>query len=32
MGADAPTKVGNMMRNVEAGLMAPVEIIARKPG
>ena len=32
MGADAPIKVGNMMRNIEAGLMAPVEIIARKPG
>ena len=32
MGADAPMKYGNMMRNVEAGLMAPVQIIARKAG
>jgi radical SAM superfamily enzyme YgiQ (UPF0313 family) len=32
MGADASAKVGNMIRNVEAGLMAPVQIVARKPG
>ena len=32
MGADAQAKVGNMMRNVEAGLIAPVQIVARKPG
>jgi len=30
MGADAPTKVANMIANIAAGIMAPVEIIARK--
>jgi SAM-dependent methyltransferase len=32
MGPDAPAKVANMMRNVAEGLMAPVEIVARKAG
>jgi SAM-dependent methyltransferase len=31
MGADAPDKIANMMRNISAGLMAPVEIVGRKP-
>jgi SAM-dependent methyltransferase len=30
MGPDAATKVGNMLANVEAGTIAPVEIIARR--
>jgi len=30
MGADAPTKVANMIANIAAGIMAPVEIIVRK--
>lgn len=30
MGADAPAKVANMIANVEAGRMAPVEIVARR--
>jgi len=31
MGAEAPAKIANMVRNIEAGLIAPVEIVARKP-
>jgi 2-polyprenyl-3-methyl-5-hydroxy-6-metoxy-1,4-benzoquinol methylase len=31
MGADAQSKVANMIRNVETGVIAPVELIARKP-
>lgn len=31
MGPEARTKIANMMANVEAGSIAPVEIIARKP-
>lgn len=31
VGADAPEKFANMARNLAAGLIAPVEIIARKP-
>jgi SAM-dependent methyltransferase len=31
MGPDTPTKVANMIANVEAGTIAPVEIIARRP-
>jgi len=30
MGADTPTKIGNMVANIEAGLIAPVEMIARR--
>jgi SAM-dependent methyltransferase len=30
MGPDAATKVGNMIDNIEAGAIAPVEIIARR--
>ena len=30
MGQDAPTKTGNMLRNLERGQIAPVEIIAGK--
>ena len=29
MGASAPQKVANMMANLERGLIAPTEIIAR---
>ncbi|HUT49430.1 MAG TPA: hypothetical protein VM325_08825 [Alphaproteobacteria bacterium] len=32
MGAEAPAKITNMVRNIAAGLMAPVEIVARKTG
>ncbi len=32
MGADAAAKLGNMIDNVAAGRIAPVELIARKPG
>jgi SAM-dependent methyltransferase len=31
MGADASTKAGNMMANIERGVIAPVELIARRP-
>jgi SAM-dependent methyltransferase len=31
MGPDAPTKIGNMIANIEAGAIAPVEILARRP-
>jgi len=31
MGADAPVKLANMVANLQAGLIAPVEMIARKP-
>ena len=31
MGADAPAKVSNMIANLEAGLIAPTELIAEKP-
>jgi ubiquinone/menaquinone biosynthesis C-methylase UbiE len=31
MGATAPVKVKNMLANISAGLIAPVEIVARKP-
>jgi SAM-dependent methyltransferase len=30
MGPDAATKVGNMLANIEAGTIAPVEIVARR--
>lgn len=30
MGPDTPRKIGNMVANIEAGLIAPVEMIARK--
>jgi len=30
MGQDAPIKTGNMLRNLEAGCIAPVEMIARR--
>jgi hypothetical protein len=30
MGQDAPIKSGNMLRNLEGGRIAPVEIIAAK--
>jgi hypothetical protein len=30
MGCDAGTKVENMIANIEAGTIAPVEIIARR--
>jgi hypothetical protein len=30
MGSDAATKIGNMMANIEAGSIAPVELIARR--
>jgi hypothetical protein len=30
MGKDAPAKTGNMLRNLEGGRIAPVEIIAAK--
>jgi len=32
MGSDASTKAGNMMANIERGVIAPVELIARRPG
>ncbi|MDH3234127.1 MAG: methyltransferase domain-containing protein [Alphaproteobacteria bacterium] len=32
MGAEAPAKIANMVRNITVGLMAPVEIVARKTG
>lgn len=32
MGADAPTKIANMVAAVTAGTLAPTEIVARKPG
>lgn len=31
MGADAPTKVHNMVQHVKSGLLSPVELIAGKP-
>jgi ubiquinone/menaquinone biosynthesis C-methylase UbiE len=30
MGQDAPTKVANMLSNIEQGLIAPVEVISRR--
>jgi ubiquinone/menaquinone biosynthesis C-methylase UbiE len=30
MGSDAATKIGNMMANIEAGSIAPVELVARR--
>ncbi|MGE3935247.1 MAG: class I SAM-dependent methyltransferase [Rhodospirillaceae bacterium] len=30
MGADAPTKIGNMIANIRSGRIAPVEIVARR--
>lgn len=30
MGSDAPTKIANMVTNIEAGRIAPVEIVARR--
>lgn len=32
MGSTAPEKIGNMIGNISRGVIAPVEIIARKPG
>ena len=32
MGETAPVKVQNMLENISAGRIAPVEMIARKPG
>ena len=31
MGEDAPTKVQNMIENISAGRVAPVELVAQKP-
>jgi hypothetical protein len=30
MGADSRLKIGNMMANIELGVIAPVELIARR--
>lgn len=32
MGADTAAKVRNMVANIRDGRIAPIEIIARKPG
>ena len=31
MGSDAPTKIGNMLANIQEGLIAPVEMLCRRP-
>jgi hypothetical protein len=31
MGESAPVKIGNMIANIEAGRIAPVELVLSKP-